>query len=210
MLDEPVDEFVCQHVSQFLDKKLVNIGKSGFELPNDDEQSKKIQRKIKSMYKPLTEYWQKEMSSSLSGVTISTRLIEEPLAIVSSEYGQSANVEKMQRVQQYQRTKTQQNQMMDQSQSKKVLELNAAHPIIKDLLQKVNEQTSLNEDLTDLIHILTLGALVNSGYSLDNTQEFQKRLNRQVFNLMAIPKDTPVEELNLELEEEDEQNQPDS
>lgn len=60
--------------------------------------------------------------------------------------------------------------MMFAGMNKKILEVNPGHPLIKELLEKVkevkaeDENGQLNEDLKDMIHILTNGAFINSGY----------------------------------------------
>jgi HSP90 family molecular chaperone len=45
---------------------------------------------------------------------------------------------------------------------KKVLEINPAHPIIKELLERVND--GVDDDTKDLATILYESALLNSGY----------------------------------------------
>jgi len=49
------------------------------------------------MFKPLTEWWKKTLSSELEDVRLSQRLVEDPCVIVSSEYGNSANMERISR-----------------------------------------------------------------------------------------------------------------
>lgn len=58
MLDETIDEFVFQHLDTFDEKKLVNIGKGSFTLPNDNpEEEKKKLKRLSRHYKALTDYW---------------------------------------------------------------------------------------------------------------------------------------------------------
>lgn len=56
MMDDALDEFVVQHLDTYEDKRIINVGKGNFKLP-EDESSKKRQKKLKKMYKPLLEYW---------------------------------------------------------------------------------------------------------------------------------------------------------
>lgn len=134
------------------------------------------------MYKPLLEYWEKMFPEDIQSVGISQRLVDEPLVILSSEYGSSANMERIQKAQTLGR-QNQQN-VMFAGMNKKILELNPGHPLIKELLEKVRETKAqdedgqLNEDLKDMIHILTNGALINSGYQVKDTQDFNQRLGR--------------------------------
>lgn len=74
--------------------------------------------------------------------------------------------------------------------NKKVLEVNPSHPLVKSLLSKVAEakaadpEASLSQDETDLLHLLTQGAMIHAGYVLDNPRDFQARLFRQA-NVLA-------------------------
>jgi len=52
------------------DKRLINVSKGNFKLP-EDEASKKKQKKIKKMYKPLLEYWEKMFPEDIQSVGIS-------------------------------------------------------------------------------------------------------------------------------------------
>lgn len=46
MLDETIDEFVFQHLENFDEKKLVNVGKGSFTMPGSDaDQEKKKLKK---------------------------------------------------------------------------------------------------------------------------------------------------------------------
>lgn len=48
----------------------------------------------------LTDYWEKQFDF-LQTVQVSSRLVEEPVVIVTSEYGTSATMEKLQKAQAY-------------------------------------------------------------------------------------------------------------
>ena len=204
-MDDPLDEFVVQHLDSFDDKRFINVSKGSFKLP-EDESNKKKMKKIKKMYKPLLEYWEKMFPEDIQNVEISQRLVDEPVIVLSSEYGSTANMERIQKAQTLGRSN--QNAMFA-GMNKKILEVNAGHPLIKELLEKVketkaqDEDAQLNEDMKDMIHILTNGAFINSGFTLKDPQDFNQRLSRQLFNLAGIPKNTPVEEVEVELDEEE-------
>jgi HSP90 family molecular chaperone len=71
LLDDPIDEFCFQHLTEFQKKKLVNVGKGEFKLPEDDESTRKKQKKIKKIYSPLTEWWGNLQPETLEKVVIS-------------------------------------------------------------------------------------------------------------------------------------------
>jgi len=101
LLDDPIDEFAFQHLSEYERKKLVNVAKGEFRFPDDDDSGRKKIKKIKKLYQPLTDWWRKQESDSLESVVVSQRLVDDPCVIVSSEHGQSANLERISKAQAY-------------------------------------------------------------------------------------------------------------
>lgn len=95
LLDDPIDEFTFQHLTEYEKKKFVNVGKGDFKFPDEDDVERKKFKKLKKMFKPLTEWWKKLLPQDLENVAISQRLIDDPCVLVSSEYGYSANMERI-------------------------------------------------------------------------------------------------------------------
>jgi len=89
---------------------------------------------------------------------------------------------------------------------KRVLEINPAHPIIKELLERVND--GADEDTKDLATILYESSLLNSGYSLSDPTTFTKRFFKIFNGAMGIAKDAPIEEPEIDLEEDDDDDKP--
>jgi len=79
----------------------VNVAKGEFRFPDDDDSGRKKIKKIKKLYQPLTDWWRKQESDSLESVVVSQRLVDDPCVIVSSEHGQSANLERISKAQAY-------------------------------------------------------------------------------------------------------------
>lgn len=54
--------------------------------------------------------------------------------------------------------------------SKKILELNPNHPIVKELLDRIkdSDKDNVDKDTEDYAKMMTETALVNSGYSIAN------------------------------------------
>merc|ERR1712224_635870 len=107
------------------------------------EDEKKRFSKLKDMYKPLTDWWKdklteftekgamKDAGVKLEKVEISKRLTESPV-VVTSQFGYSAQQEKIMKAQAFQNKD--QIQMMS---GRKTLEINPNHPVVVDLLSKV-------------------------------------------------------------------------
>jgi len=199
LLDDPIDEFCMQHLTEYEKKKMQNVAKEGFKMPAGDEQEKKRNKKIKKMYQPLTDWWRTTLSEFLEQVVVSQRLVEDPCVIVAAEHGYSANMERISRAQAY-ATADKQHPFMN---SKRVLEINPAHPIIKELLERVKE--GADSDTADLATVLYETALLNSGYNLHDTHGFSKRFFKIFNGALGIPKDAKIEEPEVDLDEDEPQ-----
>lgn len=136
LLDEPVDEYCFNHLHEYEKKKLVNVEKENVKLADDDEVSKKTLKKLKKYYKPLTEWWQKILGMSIQSVTVSQRLVDDPVICVSPEHANSANMERIQKSQ----TLGRKDPNAHLQNARRILEINPSHPAIKLLLEKVKDE----------------------------------------------------------------------
>jgi len=63
--------------------------------------------------------------------------------------------------------------------SKKILELNTSHPIMKELNRKVAEDKA-DKSVRDLTYLLFESSLLTSGFTLDDPASFAKRIYRMI------------------------------
>merc|ERR1711988_1977595 len=143
MLSDHLDEPCLQKLADYEGKKFVSIQKADVKLDETEEEKKRFS-KIKDMYKPLTDWWKKKLTDLTEGgamkdagvkvekVEISKRLTDSPVVVVTSQFGYSAQQEKVMKAQSFQ-NKDQINMMS----GRKTLEVNPNHPVIIDLLSKV-------------------------------------------------------------------------
>jgi len=95
LLDDPVDEFTVQNLSEYEKKKLKNVAKGDLKLWDEDEElDKKREKKIKKDFEILTDWWKKVLKDKVDKIEISKRLVDTPCIVVSSEHGYSASMEK--------------------------------------------------------------------------------------------------------------------
>jgi len=87
------------------------------------------------MYKPLTEWLRKHLGREVEKVSVSNKLEDDPCYIFTSQYGYSAQMEKINRAQAFANQEKAAIYML----AKKTLELNPHHPVIKEMLNKVKQ-----------------------------------------------------------------------
>lgn len=151
LLSDPIDEFTMQHLSEYKGLKLKSIAKEDGNAFLSDADQKKRNNKIKDMYKPLTDWWKKHLGKKVEKVAISTRLVDEPAYVFTSQYGYSAHMEKVNRAQAF----ANQEKTADYMLAKKHYEINPHHPIMRELLDRI-KQTGGSPDQST-INTMNLG-----------------------------------------------------
>merc|ERR1711893_397248 len=123
-MTEPIDEYVVQQLKEFDGKNLVSVTKEGLELPEDEEKKKKEADKAK--FEPLCKVMKDILDKKVEKVVVSNRLVSSPCCIVTSQYGWTANMERIMKAQALRDTST-----MGYMAAKKHLEINPDHSIVK-------------------------------------------------------------------------------
>ena len=126
------------------------------------------------MYKPLTDWWKRFLGKEVEKVVISNKLDDDPLYILTSQYGYSATMEKVNRAQAFQNQDKTQSYML----AKKTLELNPHHSVMKEMLSKIknSESDKLDDQTEDLAKLLYNMALLNSGFNIDKPTDLTSPL----------------------------------
>ena len=95
---DPIDEYAIQHVTEFDGKKLQSVTKEGLKFGDEDEALEAKRTKLyKETFKPLTDYFKELYGDAVVKVSISKRVETTPTIIVTSQYGNSANMERITR-----------------------------------------------------------------------------------------------------------------
>jgi HSP90 family molecular chaperone len=195
-LGDPIDEFCVQHLSEYEKRKVKSIAKDDVNiLDGNDEVSKKKLQKLKEMYKPLTEWFKKHLGKEVEKVTISNKLEDDPVFILTSQYGYSAQMEKINRAQAFANQEKAASYML----AKKTMELNPHHPVIKEMLQKVKNQEEVEEEVKEYGTLLYNMALLNSGFLIENPTEFIVPMQKLLKVGFGLRKDAPVEEIEVDI-----------
>uniref|UniRef100_A0A4W4FX61 Histidine kinase/HSP90-like ATPase domain-containing protein n=1 Tax=Electrophorus electricus TaxID=8005 RepID=A0A4W4FX61_ELEEL len=170
---EPIDEYCVQQLKEFDGKTLVSVTKEGLELPEDEEEKKKMEED-KSKFENLCKLMKEILDKKVEKVTVSNRLVSSPCCIVTSTYGWTANMERIMKAQ-----ALRDNSTMGYMMAKKHLEINPDHPIMETLRQKA-EADKNDKAVKDLVILLFETALLSSGFSLDDPQTHSNRIYRMI------------------------------
>merc|ERR1712193_282489 len=172
-MTEPIDEYVVQQLKEFDGKNLVSVTKEGLELPEDEEEKAKTEaNKVK--YEGLCKVMKDILDKKVEKVVVSSRLVSSPCCIVTSQYGWTANMERIMKAQALRDTST-----MGYMAAKKHLEINPDHSIVENLRQRA-ETDKNDKSVKDLVLLLFETSLLSSGFSLEDPAVHARRIHRMV------------------------------
>jgi molecular chaperone HtpG len=186
-MTEPIDEYVVQQLKEFDGKSLVSVTKEGLELPVDEEEKKKMEAD-KEKFEPLCKVMKDVLDKKVEKVVVSNRLVSSPCCIVTSQYGWTANMERIMKAQALRDTST-----MGYMAAKKHLEINPDHAIVENLRQRA-EADKNDKSVKDLVLLLFETALLSSGFSLEDPAVHAKRIHRMIKLGLGIDEDEAAEE----------------
>lgn len=184
-MTEPIDEYVIQHLKEYKGKQLVSVTKEGLELPEDEAQKKK-REEDKAKFESLCKLMKSILDNKVEKVVVSNRLVDSPCCIVTSQFGWSANMERIMKAQALRDTST-----MGYMAGKKHLEINPDHPIVETLRQKADADKN-DKAVKDLVILLFETSLLSSGFSLDSPQVHASRIYRMIKLGLGIDEDEPM------------------
>merc|ERR1711965_869749 len=208
MLADHLDEPCIQKLADYEGKKFVSIQKADVKLDESEDEKKRF-TKLKDMYKPLTDWWKESLTDltekgamkdagvKIEKVELSKRLTESPVVVVTSQFGYSAQQEKIMKAQAFQN-----KDQIGMMSGRKTLEVNANHPVVVDLLTKVKAD---KEDAAalDTAQVLFQTALIESGYEIADPSALVNRVYRLMSKELGVDPDAPVKEVEVPEEEEE-------
>merc|ERR1719296_441958 len=187
-MTEPVDEYVVQQLKEFDGKTLVSVTKEGLELPEDEEEKKKMEES-KAKFEGLCKVMKDILDKKVEKVVVSNRLVNSPCCIVTSQYGWTANMERIMKAQALRDTST-----MGYMAAKKHLEINPDHSIVENLRQRA-EADKNDKSVKDLVMLLFETSLLSSGFSLEDPALHSQRIHRMIKLGLGIDDEEIVEDL---------------
>merc|ERR1711874_184796 len=104
----------------------------------------------------------KDAGVKIEAVSVSKRLTDSPVVVVTSQFGYSAQQEKVMKAQAFQN-----KEQISTMAGRKTLEINANHPVVIDLLNKVKTDKT-DATAIDTAQVLFQTALIESGYEISD------------------------------------------
>merc|ERR1711981_971901 len=97
-LVDPIDEYMVQQMKDYDDKKLKSVTKEGLDLDETEDEKKKREEE-KAKFESLCKLMKDILGDKVEKVVLGTRIDESPCVLVTSEYGWSANMERIMKAQ---------------------------------------------------------------------------------------------------------------
>merc|ERR1711901_2342 len=177
-------------------KKLKCVTKEGLDLDETEDEKKKREEE-KAKFEPLCKLIKDILGDKLEKVVLGTRIDESPCVLVTSEYGWSANMERIMKAQALRDSSTSSYMV-----SKKTLELNPNHQIVSELRNKAEIDQS-DKTVKDLVWLLYETSILTSGFSLDEPQNFASRIHRMIKLGLSIFEDDKADDDDMPALDED-------
>merc|ERR1712141_222179 len=186
-LIDPIDEYVIQQLKDYEEKKLRNCSKEGLDLEDDEDEKKRFEEQ-KAAFEGLCTLIKEVLGDKIEKCLLSSRLADSPCVLVTSEWGWSANMERIMKAQ-----ALRDSSMSSYMVSKKTLEINPEHSTVVELKNRADGDKS-DRTVKDLIWLLYETSLLTSGFNLDEPTQFAGRIHRMIKFALTIHEDEKVEE----------------
>jgi len=166
LLTDPVDEMWVGAVPEFDGKKLKSIAKGEVELGTEEERkaAEEQREEQEKDFADLLAWLGETLDDHVKQVRLSSRLTDSPACLVGETYDFTPMLEKMYRA-----------SGQPVPHSKRILELNPAHPLVTGLKQAQAEGPD-NPALAETAELLYGTALLAEGGSLNDPAHFAKLL----------------------------------
>merc|ERR1711907_751395 len=181
-MTDPIDEHAVQQLKEYEGKKLMDVSKEGLDLSMSDDEKKKAEEE-KAAFEALCKKMKEILGDNVEDVIVGERMVDSPASLVTTEYGWSANMQRIMKAQ-----VLRDNQMSSFMIGKKKMEVNPKHSIMKELKNKF----TANEDdrtVKDLIWLIYETAALTSGFTLKDPVIFASRIHKLIKLGLSIDED---------------------
>jgi len=214
-MSDAIDEYMVKQLRDFDGKKLVQISNENVKLNDEDEDLIKRREKVyQKKFKGLTKWLRKLYQGTVLRVQVAKRPLGSVPAIVSSsEYGNSANMERIIRAQAFQHGVDPSSMM-----AMRVFEINPRHPLILKLLDGCPPEDAKDDDeepfevapeIVDAAWMLHDMAMLNGGFPITDTDAHNKRMIKVLQSQFGLESMALEPEINPPVEEDEPPEEPD-
>ena len=183
-LTEAVDEYAISAIPEFEGKKFQNVAKEGFSIDGDTKAAKERKEALKEQFEPLTKWMGEEaLKDHILRAEVSERLDQSPCALITSRFGWTANMQRIIGSQTH--SKTQDMQRDYYLNQKKALEINPRHPLIKELLRRVEDNPG-DGVAKEMALMMYNTATLRSGYMLKDTNGFALNIEKMMRETLGV------------------------
>jgi len=165
LLSDPVDVFVIPSIHEYDKKPLKSIEKADIDFSKKNKETP--EPIAENLLSPVLQLFRETLGEGVEDVIESHRLVNSPVTLVSGKDGLDSQMEKMMKM-----------MRSDMPAGKRILEVNTAHPIIRNLAGLISADPS-NPLIVTAMKQLYEGALFLEG-GLDSTTGFLSRMNELI------------------------------
>lgn len=199
LLTDPLDEIFVQNLRLWKKVQFQDVAKAGLRFGDEEmspEEEKEEQKTLTEQFKPLLDWLKEEAKDVIRDVVISNRLVTSSCAVVADQMGYTGNIERMMSSSQGAK-----NPMHAFAKKQKILEINPRSPTIQGLLRRIEQLPSeedgrdldTEEEMKEVASVLIDGALVRSGFSVPDSNEFFVRVDRILRRSLGVSETAPTD-----------------
>jgi molecular chaperone HtpG len=166
LLWDRVDEWMMSYLTEYEGKSFQSVAKGDVDLA-DSEEEKAEREKLAEENKTLTERLAKVLEADVKEVRVSQRLTDSPSCLVLNDQDMAVHMQKLLKQAGH-----------DVPDNKPTLEINPAHPLVKQLDGEAND-----DRFADWGRLLFEQALLAEGGQLEDPASFVRRLNSMFISL---------------------------
>lgn len=202
-LTDAIDEYLVKQIIDYKNHKFMHLSSEGVKF--QDESADLVARRekyYKKKFKPLTEWLRKLYQGSVLRVQVAKRSLGQiPAVVSSSDFGNSANMERILRAQAFQHGVDEKGYM-----AMKVFEINPRHPLIVKLFEGVGAgEDEVSQDLIDAAQMIHDMAMLNGGFPISDPVAHNNRLLKvlqESFGLESLALEPELDPAEFEEKEE--------
>jgi heat shock protein beta len=195
------DEPCMSKLAEYEGYKLISIQKGEANLGDLGDDKERFDD-LKKMYEATAKWWVDFIKAestdnptkwlNIQEVRLTQRLVKTPVALVTSQFGYSAKMEK---------AYASQGQDMTMTASK-TLELNPDHPVIFEIYKKVKADPD-DASAKETASLLTQAAIIASGYRLEDPTNVVSSIQGLLMKKSGADLNAKVTEVEIDVEEEE-------